>query len=82
MTRKRGEQGAAKCIVCQQVGEGSLCRACSRSYDRMAAKEGDLWDTIVWAAKRARAAERARHLRGTSRWRADGGIFSRPARGR
>lgn len=58
-----------RCVVCQQHGEGQLCRACSRSYDRMAAKQGDTWDVVVWAAKRARDAERARHLRSVSRWR-------------
>ncbi len=64
----------AKCVVC--CGEAPTgtqwCGACSRAYDRWRRKffGPTEHDVIAWAAKRARDAERARHLRATSRWRA------------
>jgi hypothetical protein len=54
----------AKCCVCLNVlGEARfllLCRKCSRSLGRVAAKDATIYATIAWAARRARWAERRR----------------------
>ena len=52
------------CIVCnEQTGSSRpslLCNRCTRSLDRAQSKDMTIYTVIVWAAKRARAFERAR----------------------
>lgn len=52
-------------IICEICGShhtrgGMLCRACAKAYDRAQSTifSGDTWDVMVWAARRAAAAER------------------------
>jgi hypothetical protein len=57
----------AKCSICECPREGSacsMCRACTRSYDRARARDdGTVMAALEWAARRARWALRKR-LRG------------------
>lgn len=50
------------CPVCgEREREGKLlCRPCSRSYDRQVARDETTYAIILWAAHRARLAERRR----------------------
>lgn len=51
------------CLVCcapKSVVAWGLCALCQRSYDRALGKDQTIMGAIVWAAQRARRAERAR----------------------
>jgi hypothetical protein len=49
------------CLICGRARRGGLmCAACARSYDRSAHRDGSVFEAMVWAAGRARRAERAR----------------------
>lgn len=51
------------CLVCcapKAFVAWGLCALCQRSYDRALAKDQTIMGAIVWAAQRARRAERAR----------------------
>jgi hypothetical protein len=41
------------CVVCNEPSNGSLCKACGRSYDRGAHDEGSIREVMRWAANRA-----------------------------
>lgn len=47
----------SRCLACHRPKSSThwgLCKACQRSFDRMAKKEHTIMSVIVWAAKRAR----------------------------
>jgi hypothetical protein len=48
-----------RCVICKvPQSYWGLCPTCQRSYDRALQKVATIMGAIVWAAKRARRAER------------------------
>lgn len=51
------------CIVCGSITcRSEMCVSCTRSYDRMNAKDSTTHGLIAWAARRALAARRSVYL--------------------
>lgn len=50
-----------KCEFCGKRAQAQMCKSCSKSYDEAGTGDGSVMDAMVWAARRARDAERERN---------------------